>query len=121
MEPALGLSFAPRRCAQRVSQMHAAVPIITHWMPCLGTVLFKVTFRRQNLGVQSVRQGSLVVFEGSPGIGRVSGQVEGAVEVEFFESAAEPRVGVVWKALSEVRRARLGEQSRVFFRDGMGR
>lgn len=71
--------------------------------------------------MQSVRQGSLVVFEGSPGIGRVSGQVEGAVEVEFFESAAEPRVGVVWKALSEVRRARLGEQSRVFFRDGMGR
>lgn len=71
--------------------------------------------------VNRFKVGSFVAFQGSPGIGRVSALAEGAVEVEFFESAAEPRVGVVWKAVSEVRRARLGEQSRVFFRDGAGK
>lgn len=71
--------------------------------------------------VNRFKVGSFVAFQGSPGIGRVSALAEDAVEVEFFESAAEPRVGVVWKAVSEVRRARLGEQSRVFFRDGAGK
>lgn len=44
-----------------------------------------------------------------------------SVEVEFFESAAEPRTGVIRKDVSEIRRSLLGEQSRVFFRDGAGR
>lgn len=85
------------------------------------TVLSKVTFRGQDLGATALRIGNFVVFQGSPGIGRVAAFDGTCVEVEFFESAAEPRAGVVRKAAHEIRRSQLGEQSRVFFRDGAGR
>lgn len=98
--------------------IRAARLIFSQWVCRLGTVLSKVTFRGQDLGTHRLRTGNFVVFPGSTGIGRVASCDGDAVEIEFFESAAEPRVGVVWKAVSEVRLTRLGEQSRVFFRDG---
>jgi len=65
--------------------------------------------------------GNFVVFQGSSGIGRVASCDGNEVEIEFFESAAEPRAQVVRKAARDVRHTRLGEQSRVFFRDGAGK
>jgi len=41
--------------------------------------------------------------------------------IEFFESAAEPVADAVWRDLAEVRRVPLGEQTRVYFKDGNGR
>lgn len=63
----------------------------------------------------------LISFEGAPGLGRVGDLDGGRVRVDFFESAAEPVVGSRWMHLSDVRRVALGEQTRVFFRDGHGR
>lgn len=65
--------------------------------------------------------GHVVTYLSAPGIGRVGECRDDAIRVDFFESAAEPIVESVWKAPAEVRRARLGEQSRVFFQDGSGR
>lgn len=70
---------------------------------------------------QRLAVGMVVSFEGAPGLGKV-GEVDASrVRVDFFESAAEPVVGSQWLSLAEVRRVALGEQTRVFFRDGRGR
>lgn len=64
--------------------------------------------------------GNAVSFHGAPGIGRV-GALDGShVRVDFFESAAEPVVGSVWKRLEEVRRVQLEEETRAFFQDSQG-
>lgn len=64
--------------------------------------------------------GNAVSFSGAPGIGRV-GAVDGPrVRVDFFESAAEPVVGSVWKRVEEVRRVKLEVETRAFFRDSQG-
>lgn len=68
----------------------------------------------------SLTVGHAVSFRGAPGIGRV-GAIDGnRVRVDFFESAAEPVVGSVWKDLAEVRRVELEEETRAFFRDAEG-
>ena len=65
--------------------------------------------------------GYFVLFMGSPGVGRIAEVTESDVLVEFFESPAEPSVGLARIPLNEVKHCRLGVQSRVFFRDEDGR
>jgi ATP-dependent helicase HepA len=62
--------------------------------------------------------GNAVTYLGSPGIGRVSEIAGATMRVDFFESAAEPVVGSQWVSAAKLRRVPLGEQTRVFFRDG---
>lgn len=65
--------------------------------------------------------GNAVTFPGAPGIGRI-GEIGGeSVRVDFFESAAEPVVSPRWVPVGLARRVGLGEQTRVFFRDGLNR
>lgn len=68
-------------------------------------------------GIGRLEVGYFVLFAGSPGVGRVAEVAEAGVLVEFFESPANPSVGLVWKSPGEVKHCRLGLQSRVFFRD----
>jgi ATP-dependent helicase HepA len=65
--------------------------------------------------------GNLVTFRSAPGIGRVTRVEDAEVKIEFFESAAEPVAESVWRDVGDVRRVRLGEQTRVFFKDGVDR
>lgn len=65
--------------------------------------------------------GMIVSFKNAPGLGRVGDLDATRVRVDFFESAAEPVVGSQWLPVSDVRRAALSGQTRVFFRDGRGR
>jgi len=51
-------------------------------------------------------------------VGWVGGDL---VRVDFFESAAEPIVGSESVPAAEIRRVRLGMQTRVFFQDGWER
>src|SRR4051812_30600749 len=44
-----------------------------------------------------------------------------SVRVDFFESAAETLVSPEWVSAAVVRRVGLGEQTRVFFKDGRDR
>lgn len=65
----------------------------------------------------SLAIGNLVTYQSAPGIGRVGDLRVSEVRVDFFESAACPLAEAIWMPVGEVRRARLGEQSRVFFQD----
>lgn len=65
--------------------------------------------------------GNEVTYRGAPGIGRVARVDDAKLQIDFFESAAEPVAESVWLDRAEVRRVLLGEQTRVFFRDGEGR
>lgn len=65
--------------------------------------------------------GNFVSFAGAPGVGRVGARRGSEIRIDFFESAAEPVVGSVWKDASEVRRVRLEEETRVFFLDAKDR
>ena len=65
--------------------------------------------------------GNLVTFASSPGIGRVAAIDGDKARVEFFESAAEPVAEAVWRDVADLRRVPLGEQTRVFFKDGNDR
>jgi ATP-dependent helicase HepA len=65
--------------------------------------------------------GNTVTFPSAPGIGRIA-ELDGMrVRVDFFESAAEVVAESVWRDVAEVRRVPLGEQTRVFFKDGQRR
>lgn len=60
-----------------------------------------------------------MLYPNSPGVARVA-QVDGdRVRVEFFESVAEPSVGKTWIPRSDVKRCRLGVQTRVYLDDGV--
>lgn len=65
--------------------------------------------------------GNFVTFPSAPGVGRVAKADGRKVLIEFFESAAEPVADSVWCDIADVRRVLLGEQTRVYFRDGNGR
>lgn len=58
--------------------------------------------------------GSLVTFEGAPGIGRVEAVEDGSARVDFFESPAEVKAKSHWIPLGRIRAVRLDEQTRVF-------
>ncbi len=58
--------------------------------------------------------GSLVTFDGAPGIGRVGAVDDGKARIDFFESAVENEVDSQWVALDRLRGVTLGEQTRVF-------
>lgn len=63
------------------------------------------------------RVGHLVLHPKAMGIARI-GAVDGArLKLEMFESAAQPVVGERWVSSDEVRRHRLGVQTRVYWRD----
>lgn len=61
--------------------------------------------------------GQLVVHPKVPGIARVARMDGGRACLDLFESAAQPVAEELWVALSEVRRCRLGRQTRVFWRE----
>jgi ATP-dependent helicase HepA len=65
--------------------------------------------------------GNFVTFPSAPGIGRVAETDGSKVQIEFFESAAEPVADTVWCDIADIRRVLLGEQTRVYFKDGNGR
>ena len=65
--------------------------------------------------------GNFVTFPSAPGIGRVAETDGSKVRIEFFESAAEPVADAGWCDMAEVRRVLLGQQTRVYFKDGNGR
>lgn len=68
----------------------------------------------------SLEVGNFVLYVDSPGIARVA-RVDGdQVELEFFESVAELSVDRRWLPAAELRRCRLGVQTRVFLDDGTG-
>ncbi len=58
--------------------------------------------------------GSLVTFEGAPGIGRVAAVEDGTARVDFFESPVEVEADSRWIALGLLRGVTLDEQTRVF-------
>lgn len=58
--------------------------------------------------------GSLVSFDGAPGIGRVGKVDNGTVRVDFFESPVEVEVDSSWVTLNQLRAVVLDEQTRVF-------
>ncbi|MCZ4552243.1 protein DpdE [Gordonia rubripertincta] len=65
--------------------------------------------------------GNMVTYPFSPGIGRVA-EINGEqAKIEYFESAHEPVADFVWRNVADVRRVRLGKQTRVYFTDGDGR
>lgn len=70
--------------------------------------------------VARVQVGDHVTFRGAPGIGRVVELRDGEVVTEFFESVAEPSVGVSIRSKTDVRRVRLDRETRVFFQDRDG-
>lgn len=63
------------------------------------------------------RVGQFVLHRNARGIARVAAVDNGRVRLEHFDSAARPTVGEFWAGTSEVRRCRLGNQTRVFWRD----
>ena len=65
--------------------------------------------------------GNFVTFPSAPGIGRVAETDGSKVRIEFFESAAEPVADAGWCDIADVRRVLLGQQTRVYFKDGNGR
>lgn len=65
--------------------------------------------------------GNAVSYPGAPGIGRVALADGDQVRVDFFESAAEPVVGSVWRNMESVSRVPLAKETRVFFADSSGR
>lgn len=58
--------------------------------------------------------GSLVTFEGAPGIGRVADVEDGKARVVFFESPVEVEADSHWIALDRLRGIGLEQQTRVF-------
>lgn len=71
-------------------------------------------------GTPRLQVGNFVLYAGSPGVARVA-QLDGDhVGLEFFESVAEPSMGVVSLPSTDVKRCRLGVQTRVFLHDGTG-
>ncbi|GAW49261.1 Type III restriction protein res subunit [Nocardioides sp. PD653] len=58
--------------------------------------------------------GSLVTFEGAPGIGRVEAVADGKARIVFFESPVEVEAESHWIALDRLRGVALDEQTRVF-------
>lgn len=64
-----------------------------------------------------VRIGSMVEYASSPGVGRVS-KIDGTnVQVDYFESVAEPVTESRWVAWAVCRPVRLQEQTRVYWQD----
>ncbi|MDQ0770253.1 ATP-dependent helicase HepA [Pseudarthrobacter defluvii] len=61
--------------------------------------------------------GQHVTFPGAPGIGRLTGLRADAATVEFFESVAEPSVGVRAVPRTSLRVVQLERETRVFFQD----
>ncbi|MCJ0978714.1 restriction endonuclease subunit R [Rhodococcus sp. ARC_M12] len=69
----------------------------------------------------ALRIGQMVTYPTSPGIGRVV-EVNGTeAKIEHFESAAEPVARSLWRNVADVRRVRLGKQTRVYFESSDGR
>lgn len=68
-----------------------------------------------------LKVGDHVLFRGAPGIGQVAAIRDGSATVHFFESVAEPSVGVVEVAVSALSRLALGRQTRVFVKDSSGK
>ena len=61
--------------------------------------------------------GHLVLYPNAIGIARI-GAIDGPrLKLEMFESAAQPVVGECWVSATDVRRHRLGVQTRVYWRD----
>lgn len=69
---------------------------------------------------ESLSVGDHVWFHAAPGIGRVASLDDGSASVEFFESVAEPKVGVVEVATSQLSRVQLERETRVFVKDDDG-
>ena len=69
----------------------------------------------------ALRVGQMVTYPTSPGIGRVAVLDGTEAKIEFFESAAEHVVKSVWRNVADVRRVRLGKQTRVYFQSNDGR
>ena len=67
--------------------------------------------------VRSSVVGQLVVHPKAPGIARIADVVDGQARLDLFESAAQPVAESLWASLTEVRRCRLGRQTRVFWRE----
>lgn len=65
--------------------------------------------------------GNAVTYLRAPGIGRVAVVDGDQVRIDFFESAAEPVVGSVWRGTASVSRVPLSKETRVFFTDPSGR
>jgi len=64
-----------------------------------------------------LQRGDFVWFRGAPGIGRIADVRDSDAIVEFFESVAEPSVGMLAVPREQIRRVRLERETRVFFRD----
>ena len=63
----------------------------------------------------------MVTYPSSPGIGRVAEVNGGEAKIEYFESVAEPVAKSVWRNVADVRRVRLGKETRVYFEVSEGR
>lgn len=61
--------------------------------------------------------GQHVTYPGAPGIGRLTDLRDDAGTVEFFESVAEPSVGVTTVPCTSLRVVQLERETRVFFQD----
>lgn len=61
--------------------------------------------------------GNFVLHAEVPGIARVCGVESDLVEIEQFDSPANPRCQALWVDPTSVRRCRLGDQTRVFWKD----
>ena len=68
-------------------------------------------------GVVRSAVGQLVVHPKSPGIARIAEIADDRARLDLFESAAQPVGDSLWAPLTEVRRCRLGRQTRVFWRE----
>src|SRR5665213_2383100 len=65
--------------------------------------------------------GQFVVHPKAPGIARIADITGDQARIDLFESAAQVVAESLWVPLSEVRRVRIGTQTRVFFQDGWKR
>ncbi|TFV95395.1 protein DpdE [Orlajensenia leifsoniae] len=73
-----------------------------------------------SVGAFRLGVGDHVTFAGAPGIGIIAGLADDLATVEFFESVAEPSVGVVEVATMQLSPVYLGRQTRVFLKDTGG-
>lgn len=69
------------------------------------------------MSTKSVSVGDLITYIGAPGIGRLAEVHDVTATVEFFESVAEPSVGVTIVPLNALEGVLLGRESRIFFQD----
>ncbi|ATE52697.1 protein DpdE [Actinosynnema pretiosum] len=61
--------------------------------------------------------GSLVTYQGGPGVGRVGELEDGRVRVDFFESVARPVVDSTWVATADCRAVTLQPETRVYWQN----